>query len=164
MIMRMSVGKMDGPGRGLPAAPGSYLLVLSLDLPQRIGVGALGTFHFPAGSYVYCGSALGAGGIRARAERHLECRSPAHWHIDFLLRCARLHGIWIREDSRRLECLWAGALAENPLCRCAAPRFGATDCRCHSHLWRLPRASQKVAAVLASLPFPPVPALVLPAS
>ncbi|MEJ5368458.1 MAG: GIY-YIG nuclease family protein [Bryobacteraceae bacterium] len=145
----------DRAARLFPAAPGSYLLVLRLASPQRLSVGALGACEFPAGIYLYCGSALGPGGIRARAGRHLESSERAHWHIDHLLRCARVHEVWIREDPQRLECRWAEALAASGLCECPAPRFGASDCRCRAHLWRLPRSERACRSLLHSLPFPP---------
>ncbi len=161
MIMRVSGESMYDLMLRLPAVPGGYLLACSLASPQRLSVGALGIFGFPAGLYVYCGSALGAGGIRARAGRHLRCGASVRWHIDFLLRLARLREVWVREDTRRLECLWAGALAASGLCECPAPRFGASDCRCPAHLWRLRQGSRACNTLLGSLPLPPHPVLVL---
>jgi Uri superfamily endonuclease len=49
---------------------GTYALLLKLDKQERITVGRLGTFGFPAGYYLYVGSALGPGGLRARLARH----------------------------------------------------------------------------------------------
>ncbi len=164
MIMPVCGERMDDLKRRLPAGPGSYLLALSLASPQRLAVGALGTFDFPAGLYLYCGSALGPGGIRARAGRHLEGRGAVRWHIDFLLRRARLREIWAREDTLRLECLWANALAVSGLCEPAAPGFGASDCRCRAHLWRLRRGWRTSNAMPGSLPLPPHRILVLAAS
>lgn len=157
MIMRVRRQVMADRLPALPAAPGAYVLVLSLVSPRRLAAGALGTFDFPPGAYVYCGSALGPGGIRARAGRHLERRGPAHWHIDYLLRRARVCEIRVREEPRRLECLWAAALAASDLCERPVPRFGASDCRCPAHLWRVKRSLEDLEAVLLSLPAPPLP-------
>ena len=48
---------------------GSYVLVLKLEEDKRLTIGRLGTFEFPAGLYLYCGSALN--GLEARVRRHL---------------------------------------------------------------------------------------------
>ena len=59
----------------LPASPGAYAIVLNLPYQVSLRVGRLGEAVFPAGSYIYCGSALGPGGLRSRLGRHL--RHPA---------------------------------------------------------------------------------------
>lgn len=151
----------DASARLIPASPGSYVLLMSLASPQRLAVGALGTFRFPAGIYLYCGSALGSGGLRARVGRHLRTCKSSHWHIDCLASLARLREVWIREDSHRLECLWAAAFASSGRCGSPSPRFGASDCRCRAHLWRLQEGGDSVGALLGSLPFPPHRALAL---
>ena len=60
---------------GLPAAPGSYVLVLRADLPARLAIGSLGELEIRPGYYLYTGSAFGPGGLRARAGRHLAGRA-----------------------------------------------------------------------------------------
>ena len=45
----------------LPAAPGTYLLVLRADAPARVSVGSLGELEVGSGYYLYAGSALGPG-------------------------------------------------------------------------------------------------------
>ncbi len=37
-----------------------------------------------SGVYVYVGSAMGAGGLRARVKRHLSSSKKIHWHIDLV--------------------------------------------------------------------------------
>ena len=37
---------------------GSYFLVIKLRRGQEVKIGSLGVFHFPAGYYVYTGSAM----------------------------------------------------------------------------------------------------------
>ena len=37
---------------------GSYVLLIALDKDATVAVGKLGTFSFPAGYYLYVGSAL----------------------------------------------------------------------------------------------------------
>lgn len=64
-------------------AKGAYLLILELGDPahfQRARVAG----SLPPGSYVYAGSARGAGGIAARLGRHFRRDKAVHWHIDEL--------------------------------------------------------------------------------
>ena len=48
---------------------GTYVLVIALGSDRDIRVGALGTFHFPKGTYCYTGSAMA--GLDQRLSRHL---------------------------------------------------------------------------------------------
>lgn len=137
---------------------GTYALLLQLEEPREITVGRLGRFVFPAGYYLYVGSALGPGGLEARLARHLArshtSRIPLQlerrdrgvrpgdlrgkkrlrWHIDYLLECARLIEVWSVPSGERLECLWARAARELPGAQIPVPGFGASDCRCPAHL------------------------------
>ena len=59
---------------------GTYALLLKLPKQGQLQVGALGTFAFQAGWYVYVGSAFGPGGLAARVGRHLRgLGTPCHW-------------------------------------------------------------------------------------
>lgn len=49
-------------------------------------MGALGDYPFPAGWYVYTGSARN--GVHQRIRRHLRREKRKHWHIDYLLAVA----------------------------------------------------------------------------
>jgi HEAT repeat protein/Uri superfamily endonuclease len=120
---------------------GTYVLVLRLDTPQIISVGRLGEVEFPAGWYLYVGSAHGAGGLQARLARHrrrLGGEKRAHWHVDHLREHAAWHGAWTRTSDRRLECAWAGALRRLPGAEIVARGFGASDCSCPAHLVCVP--------------------------
>jgi len=66
----------------VPSGAGTYALVVALDRSQHITIGRRGGFHFPAGFYIYIGSALGPGGLSARIGRHLLAEKRLHWHID----------------------------------------------------------------------------------
>jgi len=123
----------DAPLVEIPAAPGAYVLLFQFAEPVRLVVGALGERLFPAGYYLYVGSALG--GLRARLARHLRAAKRLHWHVDYLLRCARVCEVWWLVSTERCECAWASALATARGVRpCEAP-FGASDCRCPTHLF-----------------------------
>jgi len=87
--------------------------------------------RFPAGYYAYIGSALN--GLQARLERHLRKEKRLHWHIDYLLREARIVDIVTCRSQERTECAIATSLAER---FDAVASFGASDCRCSSHLFR----------------------------
>ena len=116
------------------AGKGTYALVLWLERQKEITVGRLGTFAFPAGYYLYVGSALGPGGLRARLARHRRRDKILHWHIDYLLQQAQLVDVWSIASADRLECLWAQAAQHLPGSETPVPGFGSSDCRCPSHL------------------------------
>ena len=118
----------------LPGLPGTYALLLHIDAPVPLTVGRLGSFTFPAGAYVYVGSARGPGGLRARVRRHARADKRRHWHIDYLLGHARLAAVHAVVDAARRECAWAAALSRLPGAKVIAPGFGASDCRCPTHL------------------------------
>ncbi len=110
---------------------GSYVLLIRLDEPRMITAGRRPPQHFPAGHYAYVGSALN--GLSARLERHLRKEKRLHWHVDYLLREARIVEIVTCRSQERTECAIAAALAER---FDAVASFGASDCRCRSHLFR----------------------------
>ncbi len=118
----------------IPPEPGSYVLILHLDRPTTITIGKLGTFEFPAGWYAYTGSALGPGGLAARLAYHHRREKSFQWHIDYLLAQAELVEMWWAIDPKRRECIWASALRSIPSARVPVPNFGASDCRCLTHL------------------------------
>jgi Uri superfamily endonuclease len=147
----------------LPVAPGAYALHLSLARSQIIRVGRLGRHHIPAGHYLYCGSAHGAGGLQARIGRHLRGEGVVHWHIDTLRAVAGVQGIFYTVTDRALECEWSQALARLAHAFIPVPRFGATDCRsgCRAHLIAFPRRADVagVPQVLASMTPTPIVSL-----
>ncbi|MBN1485194.1 MAG: GIY-YIG nuclease family protein [Chloroflexia bacterium] len=117
----------------LPAQPGTYVLVLHLPRPHTIAVGRLGEITFAEGYYLYVGSARGPGGLRARLRRHLRREKRLHWHVDYLRRWARPVEIYFAVGDGPGECHWRGLLQESGL-SLPVPGFGASDCRCPSHL------------------------------
>lgn len=109
---------------------GSYILLIELTQSKEILVGKLGHIYFPKGFYAYVGSAMN--GLAARLSRHLREAKKLHWHIDYLLRDARIDDIVLYPAGRRLECLLAQALAKR---LCFISGFGSSDCKCQSHLY-----------------------------
>jgi len=112
--------------------PGTYALVLYLARAQTIRIGKLGVFEFPRGYYIYVGSALN--GLAARLARHLRPNKKRFWHIDYFLERAQIKELWTHQGDERLECVWARAALALPRARVIAPRFGASDCACPTHL------------------------------
>ena len=123
---------------GLPPRPGAYWLALCLPRPTLLTVAAR-RVRWPAGLYLYTGSARGPGGIRARLGRHLRGRGRGPWHVDALLAVAvPVAWGWTTAPApaaRPWECRWAQAWAAQPGAFVPQPGFGASDCRagCPAH-------------------------------
>ncbi len=113
----------------LPADHTSYQLLIRIERDTSVRIGALGVQGFPAGDYVYTGSARR--NLGARVRRHLEKDKPLRWHIDYLLADpgVRVTGVL---TSTRGECDWNQSLAGSV----PVHGFGASDCRngCGAHL------------------------------
>jgi Uri superfamily endonuclease len=109
------------------------VLVMRLPRPLRLTVGRLGVYDIDSGWYLYVGSAQGPGGLRARVGRHLRNVERRHWHIDFLREVAPVEDVWLCAGPPS-ECQWAQALMTAGL-RIPIAGFGASDCRCPSHLF-----------------------------
>ena len=119
---------------------GTYVMALWLDASRTISIGRLGRFQFPSGWYLYVGSARGSGGLGARLRRHWRRGASGkrtHWHVDYLREYAVWGGAWARCSEQRLECTWANALRRLPDASTVAQGFGASDCRCLTHLVRV---------------------------
>lgn len=114
---------------------GTYILCLALQTPLQITIGKLGRFTFRKGFYYYVGSAFGPGGIAARCKHHIQYRGKPRWHIDYLRKYCQLTGIVFSTDKRHLEHAWAERLHRGPHYSVAIDGFGASDCRCDSHLF-----------------------------
>jgi sugar fermentation stimulation protein A len=110
---------------------GSYLLILNLKRDRKIDVGKLGKIHFRKGFYIYVGSAMA--NLSRRMERHHRLRKQRHWHVDALRAVTEFHSVLAIRSSERLECEVANAMSE--IAEWSVPRFGSTDCSCHSHLF-----------------------------
>lgn len=124
---------METTDSGLTRAPGLYLLGLVLAQTTHLTIGTLGTWELPAGLYVYVGSAWGPGGLAARVGRHLRGTVFPHWHIDALRAGTTPLVVWLAPGAQD-ECARARRLLALPAARIVIPRFGASDCRCPTHL------------------------------
>jgi Uri superfamily endonuclease len=109
---------------------GIYVMLIELERPHLILAGKKHRFDFQKGFYGYVGSALS--GLEKRLERHLSSRKRLHWHVDYLLRAAKIRNIICAETGMRKECMLAQTLSQRlPL----IAGFGCSDCHCQSHLF-----------------------------
>ena len=137
----------------IPAEKGSYALLFSMRRARLIRIGQLGEEIFPAGFYVYFGSAQGYGGVLARTKRYLIPSTVRHWHIDDLLPHVKIQGLWYTITAQNYECVWSQTaftlLGEQGI---VLRGFGASDCRkgCPAHLFRM-ETVQKRTALLRKL-------------
>ena len=125
---------------------GGYVLVMELEKGQEISVGSLGRSYFPAGFYVYCGSALA--GFKARLNRHLTKNKKPKWHIDYLLNEAEIREIILCQTGKRLECLLSQALGGELT---YIPDFCCSDCHCKSHLFFSTDKDNLLETIIASI-------------
>jgi Uri superfamily endonuclease len=131
-----------------PVAPGTYLLALQLLRPCCIKVGALGPVSFQPGLYVYLGSARGPGGLAGRLGRHCEGGRSEHWHLDYLRTSATPILAGWQIGRRHMECTWARRLARAAGTSPGISGFGSSDCRCPTHLVRVPVDQTELIAVI----------------
>jgi Uri superfamily endonuclease len=131
-------------GMVIKPKPGTYALILSCSTKIHIQIGSLRTMCLQPGYYVYLGSALGHGGLRARIAHHRKLSPKPHWHIDYLRAHTQIHGIWFSYDARRREHQWARAMLTMRGARVPLPGFGASDCNCRSHLYFFNRCPSRM--------------------
>lgn len=112
--------------------PRTYQLLIEIERPVRVKVGRLGEFDFPAGRYLYTGSARRH--LEARIARHLRREKTLRWHIDFLLAAPGVGIAGVRRFVEE-EC----AINRATPGEIVVAGFGASDCRagCGSHLKRV---------------------------
>ena len=109
--------------------PQTYQLYITIKHNINVQIGRLGRFDFPAGLYVYTGSAKR--GMENRLARHLSKEKKLRWHIDYLLNHPDV-SITKIEKCIESECE-INSKTEGEI---LVPGFGSSDCRaqCGSHL------------------------------
>ena len=117
---------------------GVYCLLIEVQRPITIKVGSLGLIPFEKGNYIYVGSALN--NLQNRVKRHLRKEKNIFWHIDYLLshKEVAIKKIYYKETRTRQECTIARHIIKSAY---LVPRFGCSDCRCKSHLFKLVKAN-----------------------
>ncbi|MGQ9720284.1 MAG: GIY-YIG nuclease family protein [Candidatus Jordarchaeum sp.] len=126
---------------------GVYSLLIEIQVESQIPIGKLGRISFPAGFYVYTGSALGNGAssLKGRLLRHLSSKKKNFWHIDYFLsgESSSVIGVVFAETTENKEHDVVRALKPNLKIVCE--KFGASDCnkKCVSHLLYLGKNQSK---------------------
>ncbi|MEK7822041.1 MAG: DUF123 domain-containing protein, partial [Planctomycetota bacterium] len=64
--------------------------------------------------------------------------ATAHWHIDYLLPHAKILSIQVFKAPKEWECRLSKRLARLEGAGIIMKGFGASDCRCPSHLYYFP--------------------------
>lgn len=119
---------------------GTYVLLLDLNSETELDVGALGRLRFESGRYCYTGSAMG--GLDSRLARHLRSEKKVRWHIDRLTIAADRREAWESYPDPIPEC----ELARRAEACGMVPvhdGFGCSDCRCRTHLFRVPEGTDE---------------------
>jgi len=113
---------------------GIYVLIIQVSSDVAVQVGALGKLTFKKGLYAYVGSAQGS--LEQRVRRHLSKEKHKFWHIDYLLGndAAKVIEVFYKQADKPEECAVARAIGERGR---AVEGFGASDCRCKSHLFHI---------------------------
>lgn len=111
---------------------GSYLLILHNEKTFSETIGALGEREFPAGYYVYVGSAMQ--GLEKRINRHKRKTKKTHWHLDYIspTHMKIIKAYRIRRQDRLEERL---AKELSKISKHSIPGFGASDTKENSHLF-----------------------------
>jgi histidyl-tRNA synthetase len=126
-----------------PSLPGAYMIAIELAETIAVTLGGRAAIDLPAGRYLYCGSAKGPGGLKARLSRHFRHGKSMRWHVDQLTERGSVVGSWIFPSGD--ECALVAAMSNVP-----APisGFGNTDCRrCRSHLLRWSDANMSTSSL-----------------
>ena len=113
---------------------GTYVLVITLGSDLTTEVGALGTLSFPAGVYLYTGSALG--GLDQRVSRHIRHEKTVKWHIDRLTVAADSVIAYESYPDYVPECELASMAWDCGMVP-SVDGFGCSDCSCRTHLFRV---------------------------
>lgn len=111
---------------------GVYLVFFRLEEQKEAEVGALGAINFSPGLYVYTGS--GHNSVESRIKRHFSTPENLFWHIDYFSEQAEATDYLVLPEKSRYECVMAEILSERGE---PVDGFGASDCDCLSHLFRV---------------------------
>jgi Uri superfamily endonuclease len=109
---------------------GSYFLIIRLDENKTVHTKAR-EFSLRKGYYVYVGSAMNS--LEKRVARHFRKDKKLHWHIDYLLKEAKLLRAYLIPSEERLEERLSMAVSKfgEPV-----EGFGAGDVKVSTNLYR----------------------------
>ncbi|WP_338187836.1 GIY-YIG nuclease family protein [Thalassospira tepidiphila] len=120
--------------RQLPKVAGAYVLVIELSTDLTLQNKCFAGGILAKGTYLYCGSANGPGGIAARVKRHCKADKKPHWHVDELTSNGAGRVVSVLVVPGGDECELRARLQDQskPV---PVPGFGSSDCvSCVSHL------------------------------
>ena len=113
-----------------PALPGAYAMAIELADKAAVRLCGRSPITLSAGRYLYCGSAKGPGGLKARLSRHMRRGKSLHWHVDQLTEQGLVVGSWVFPGGDECELVQMCSYLPMPIAR-----FGSSDCAtCRSHL------------------------------
>lgn len=121
---------------------GCYCLIIDLDNSAKIKIGKLGKIDFKKGTYVYVGSAMNY--LEARINRHLSSDKKLHWHIDYLLKKAKVSDVIYNESTKKVECELSQHINRKAS---GIEDFGCSDCGCNSHLYYFKNRNEAIECV-----------------
>lgn len=120
--------------RQLPKVAGAYVLVIELEDDLMLQNKRFNGITVAKGTYLYCGSANGPGGIAARVKRHCKTTKKPHWHVDELTSNGAGKVVSVLVVPGGDECVLRSALQESDT-QVPVRGFGSSDCpKCVSHL------------------------------
>jgi Uri superfamily endonuclease len=141
----LTTGIFRASADAAPPLAGAYVLAIELAESVRVALPGKPAANLIPGRYLYCGSARGPGGLRARLRRHMRRGKTVRWHVDHLTEAGMVLGAWIFRDGD--ECELAAALSSLPT---PITGFGSTDCaRCRAHLFEWRDAAKLTVALRA---------------
>ena len=113
-----------------PLLPGAYAMAIELTDKAVVRLSGRPPITLPAGRYLYCGSAKGPGGLKARLSRHMRRGKSLRWHVDQLTEQGLVVGSWAFPGGD--ECKLVQMCSHLPM---PIAGFGSSDCAtCRSHL------------------------------
>ena len=108
-----------------PSLPGVYAMAIEFADAVAVTLSGQPPITLPAGRYLYCGSAKGPGGLKARLSRHMRRGKSVRWHVDQLTEQGlddRRFGYFPEVTSARwCECV--------RICQCQLPGSAAVIAR-----------------------------------
>lgn len=120
---------------------GVYVLIIQVKQPVAVQIKSLGETKFASGTWVYVGSAMGAGStsLENRLNRHFRREKTIYWHIDYLLDedTEIEKAIWA-QSMDHFECDLVQSLASSNEFKAGPKGFGASDCKsgCIAHIFK----------------------------
>ncbi|MHA2152417.1 MAG: GIY-YIG nuclease family protein [Candidatus Thorarchaeota archaeon] len=120
---------------------GAYVLIIEISETVDIQIQSLGNVSFQPGSWIYVGSAMGAGStnLENRIKRHFRSEKTLHWHIDHLLdkNVKLIKAYWVQSQIHA-ECTIAQGIQASKEFQAGPRGFGSSDCTsgCSAHIFR----------------------------